>query len=43
MLSIMREQTGAAGGPIAGVFFCPHAPGEGCDCRKPDPGCWQAR
>ena len=20
------------------VFFCPHAPDEGCDCRKPQPG-----
>jgi len=20
------------------LFFCPHAPGEGCECRKPRPG-----
>ncbi len=24
--------------PVAGVYFCPHAPGDGCDCRKPRPG-----
>ncbi|WP_456433602.1 D-glycero-beta-D-manno-heptose 1,7-bisphosphate 7-phosphatase [Nitratifractor sp.] len=27
-IEITREQ----------VFFCPHAPDEGCDCRKPAPG-----
>jgi D-glycero-D-manno-heptose 1,7-bisphosphate phosphatase len=27
-----------AGGRIDGVFLCPHAPGEGCACRKPQPG-----
>lgn len=26
------------GGRIDGVFMCPHAPGEGCQCRKPSPG-----
>ncbi len=24
-------------GPFAGFFVCPHAPEEGCDCRKPKP------
>ncbi|HEX4014030.1 MAG TPA: HAD family hydrolase [Candidatus Cybelea sp.] len=24
-------------GPFAGFFVCPHAPGDGCDCRKPKP------
>jgi D-glycero-D-manno-heptose 1,7-bisphosphate phosphatase len=24
-------------GPFAGFFVCPHAPGDGCDCRKPQP------
>ncbi len=27
-----------AGGRIDAVFFCPHAPDEACDCRKPLPG-----
>jgi len=34
----MRRQVEAAGGSIAGIFFCPHAPEEGCPCRKPKPG-----
>lgn len=27
-----------ASGRIDAVFMCPHAPDEGCDCRKPEPG-----
>lgn len=27
-----------AGGMVDGVFCCPHAPAEGCRCRKPAPG-----
>jgi len=26
------------GGRLDAVFFCPHTPEEGCDCRKPLPG-----
>ncbi|MCW7537257.1 D-glycero-beta-D-manno-heptose 1,7-bisphosphate 7-phosphatase [Aquabacterium sp. A7-Y] len=26
------------GGRIDAVFFCPHGPADGCDCRKPLPG-----
>jgi D-glycero-D-manno-heptose 1,7-bisphosphate phosphatase len=26
------------GGRIDGIFMCPHAPEEDCDCRKPKPG-----
>jgi len=26
------------GGIIEAVFFCPHAPDDGCKCRKPQPG-----
>ncbi|TVT59760.1 MAG: D-glycero-beta-D-manno-heptose 1,7-bisphosphate 7-phosphatase [Sedimenticola thiotaurini] len=26
------------GGQIHGIFFCPHAPKEHCECRKPKPG-----
>jgi D-glycero-D-manno-heptose 1,7-bisphosphate phosphatase len=28
----------AAGGKLAGVFFCPHKPEDHCDCRKPKTG-----
>ena len=34
----MRRDVAAAGGRIDAVFVCPHAPGEGCICRKPQPG-----
>jgi len=27
-----------AGGRIKDIFFCPHAPDQGCGCRKPKPG-----
>jgi D-glycero-D-manno-heptose 1,7-bisphosphate phosphatase len=27
-----------AGGHITDIFFCPHTPEAGCDCRKPLPG-----
>ena len=33
----MREQVAAAGGRIDAVYYCPHRPDEGCDCRKPKP------
>ena len=26
------------GGHVDGIFFCPHAPDTGCECRKPAPG-----
>lgn len=26
------------GGKVDGIFFCPHAPDDGCNCRKPQPG-----
>ena len=31
-----------AGGKIEAVFFCPHGPEHGCDCRKPKPGLFHA-
>lgn len=34
----MRDTVAAEGGEISGIFFCPHSPEEGCDCRKPKPG-----
>jgi D-glycero-D-manno-heptose 1,7-bisphosphate phosphatase len=30
------------GGSIAGIFYCPHLPDEGCSCRKPATGLLQA-
>jgi D-glycero-D-manno-heptose 1,7-bisphosphate phosphatase len=27
-----------AGGKVEGIFYCPHKPDEGCDCRKPRVG-----
>ncbi|WP_126452045.1 D-glycero-beta-D-manno-heptose 1,7-bisphosphate 7-phosphatase [Sulfuriflexus mobilis] len=34
MYSMVNEY----GGVIDAVFFCPHAPKDHCDCRKPKPG-----
>ncbi|AGA92342.1 histidinol-phosphate phosphatase family protein [Thioflavicoccus mobilis 8321] len=34
----LRTALDRIGGEIEGIFFCPHAPDAGCDCRKPAPG-----
>jgi D-glycero-D-manno-heptose 1,7-bisphosphate phosphatase len=34
----MNAGIAAAGGRLAGVYYCPHAPDVGCSCRKPEPG-----
>ena len=34
----LRDLVAEAGGEIAGIFYCPHLPDEGCDCRKPGIG-----
>lgn len=34
----MHAAVAAAGGDIAGVYVCPHAPSDRCECRKPAPG-----
>lgn len=34
----MNELVEAEGGHIDGVFYCPHGPDDGCDCRKPKAG-----
>lgn len=34
----MLDDLQPRGGDISAVFFCPHAPDAGCDCRKPKPG-----
>lgn len=34
----MHDRVGQSGGRIEAVYFCPHAPDDLCDCRKPKPG-----
>ncbi|MFW6345609.1 MAG: D-glycero-beta-D-manno-heptose 1,7-bisphosphate 7-phosphatase [Halomonas sp.] len=34
----LQRQVSAAGGKIAHIAWCPHAPDDRCDCRKPLPG-----
>ena len=34
----LNQQLQTQGGRIDAVFFCPHTPEDGCDCRKPKPG-----
>jgi len=37
----MNEMLMAQGARLDAVFFCPHTPEDGCDCRKPKPGLLQ--
>ncbi|HEX6708306.1 MAG TPA: D-glycero-beta-D-manno-heptose 1,7-bisphosphate 7-phosphatase [Albitalea sp.] len=37
----MNQMLAKFGGRIDAVFFCPHAPEEQCECRKPLPGLMQ--
>ncbi|MCF7966732.1 MAG: D-glycero-beta-D-manno-heptose 1,7-bisphosphate 7-phosphatase [Methylobacter tundripaludum] len=34
----MRRMTEQKGGKIDAIYFCPHGPDDGCNCRKPKPG-----
>jgi len=34
----MTKSIEAAGGRLDGIYFCPHGPDDGCNCRKPLPG-----
>ncbi|SRR5690625_4410374 len=34
MLDLLHQ----AGGKVEGIYYCPHHPDEGCQCRKPLPG-----
>ena len=34
----MHAHVNELGGNIDAVFFCPHAPKDKCECRKPQPG-----
>ena len=36
--NMMNETVALNGGEIKDIFYCPHMPEEGCDCRKPEPG-----
>ena len=37
----MYKSLAALGGRIDAVFYCPHAPDENCQCRKPLPGLFE--
>ena len=37
----MHKALAVVGGRIDVVFYCPHAPGEGCHCRKPETGLFE--
>jgi len=40
----LKKELLASGVALAGIFVCPHAPEDDCDCRKPRPGLFlQAR
>ncbi len=34
----LEGELAAAGVDLVGIYLCPHAPDDGCDCRKPRPG-----
>ncbi len=34
----MRRLAAVYGGVIEGIYYCPHGPDDGCDCRKPRAG-----
>jgi D-glycero-D-manno-heptose 1,7-bisphosphate phosphatase len=37
----MHRQLAAVGARVEAIFFCPHAPEDGCHCRKPQPGLFE--
>jgi D-glycero-D-manno-heptose 1,7-bisphosphate phosphatase len=37
----MQRMLSEVGGRIDGVFFCPHAPEDNCNCRKPKTGLYE--
>lgn len=37
----MHKMLSAHGGRIDAIFYCPHSPDEGCNCRKPQPGLFE--
>ena len=36
--NMMKKRVASEGGKLTEIFFCPHMPNDGCDCRKPQPG-----
>src|SRR5260370_33367957 len=34
----LRIELARMGCDIDGIYYCPHRPGDGCNCRKPEPG-----
>jgi D-glycero-D-manno-heptose 1,7-bisphosphate phosphatase len=34
----LQSMLAAEGLGLDAIYFCPHGPGDGCDCRKPAPG-----
>lgn len=34
----MDDMLSTIGGRVDAIFYCPHGPDDGCDCRKPKPG-----
>ena len=38
----MSREAAQHGAALDAIFFCPHSPEAGCDCRKPAPGLIQA-
>ena len=36
--TLLERQLAAAGAHLTGVYYCPHAAGDECDCRKPKTG-----
>ena len=42
--NMMIDAAAQIGAEITDIFYCPHLPENGCDCRKPEPGLvYQAR
>ena len=37
----MHKLLAMSGGRVDAVFFCPHAPEDACQCRKPAPGLFE--
>ncbi len=37
----MRNLAKLNGGEIDAIYYCPHGPDEGCNCRKPKPGLFE--